>query len=147
MYSNKDYNRQEATSPLTAQKIASTITLNPININRGSNTTQILGIIKDINGNLVTGSHKIAVKLNGKTVGTYTVTNGTINTNITIPNTLKNTKYKITVKLGNTNGYYVVNATTTLTINNLNLLNIKYLFKLYFFFIIFLCDKQLSSDY
>ncbi len=125
VYSNKDYNRTETNSTLTTQKINTTITLQPTNTTRYSNTTPLTGIIKDTNGNLMVGTHKIAVKLNGKSIGTYTTTNGIINTNITIPNTLKNTNYTITVKIGDTNGYYQTNSTTTLKINNIKTLKQK----------------------
>ncbi len=125
VYANKDYTRTESIAQLTAQKIRSTMTLNQLTTIRGSNTTLLTGIIKDINGNLMTGTHKISVKINGKNSGTYTVTNGTINTNITIPNNLKNPNYTISVKIGDNNGYYGTNATTTLLISNPKLLKEK----------------------
>ncbi len=116
IYSNKDYNRVETTIPLTVEKTPTIMTLNTSYTTRGSNTTQIIGIIKDINGNNIIGTHKISVKLNGKSIGTYKLTNGIINTNITLPDTLRNTNYNITIKIGDTNAYKGTSAITTLII-------------------------------
>ncbi len=127
VYANKDYNRVETIASITAQKITSFISLNSTTTTRYSNSTLLTGTIKDANGNLMTGTHKINVKLNGKSIGTYKVTNGIINSNISIPNTLKHTNYQITVKIGDTNGYYSSNTTTTLTINNIKTIKQKVL--------------------
>ncbi len=108
----------EQTIEMTIEKPHTEISLNPTTTTRYSNTTILTGTIKFLHGNYIKGIEKINIRINGKNLGNYNAINGIINNNITIPNTLKNTKYILTIKLGNNNQYYGTITNTTLTINN-----------------------------
>ncbi len=124
VYANPDYYRAETKTPLVANKIGTYFDMNTSMASRGSNTTLISGTIKDNNGNLVLGTRKISIKISGKTLRNSTsgtvfyVTNGKINTNVTIPSTLKNTQYTITLITGTTNGYKTSTGNTILKYNS-----------------------------
>ncbi len=110
---------KQATSTASLSKIK--ITVNPIITTTGSTVT-INGNITNNQGNLISGSNKIAIKINNKTIATniYSV-NGIINTKITIPNNYAAGAYTLTVVTGDTTTYYASKSNSLLMlINNTN---------------------------
>ncbi len=100
VYSDPAYYRAEAKAPIMVEKTNTKITVDTVTGIPGQNVT-VTGIIKDIHGNIVQGTNRISIKLNGKTIlSNVTVTNGIINENITIPDGLKQNTYNITIVTG-----------------------------------------------
>ncbi len=122
VFGNSAYNRADASTTLTVQKTNTTITVNPAT-GVSNATTTISGVIKDINGNNVVGTKKVAVKINGvtlkdaagKVVYVY-AQNGTINANVTLPN-LKVGTHNLTFVTGDNSAYYGSTGVGTLVIN------------------------------
>jgi hypothetical protein len=117
VYSNKDYNRAENTTKQFVNKTEITITASAIATKTTGNNLTITGTIKDILGNNVKGTNKIAIKINGVTVKDtnndiqfYYIKNGNIN--LTINNTLSQNIQTISIVTGERLGYFSTRTTT-----------------------------------
>ncbi len=116
IYGSNAYNKAETTTSLTTIKVETVAILNPISMTRGDTTMLLTGTVRDENGNIPVGTTKISVKLGGITIAHISVTKGTINNNITLPYTLSNTYYTISITTATNYGYTGTTAKTTLTI-------------------------------
>ncbi|MDO5851258.1 MAG: Ig-like domain repeat protein [Methanobacteriaceae archaeon] len=110
---NNKYLESQKNSILKVTKGSVYISFPNITVNTES-TTKITATIKDNNGKLVT-TGKVVFKLNGKTLGTATVTNGVASINYKVPNVVKT--YLLTVKYAENNNYLTNSANATLTTN------------------------------
>jgi hypothetical protein len=115
VYSDSYYNRTEANCSFSTTKMNTSMNLNSITTTAGSTVT-VSGVVKDIYNNNIVGKTKVAIKINGLTIGTAYVINGTLKTNITIPSTYKARNYTLSVVMGTTNAYITCTGTTILTI-------------------------------
>lgn len=118
---NGSYVRSQANTSFNITRATTRINLNPVRLTKTS--PQLTGTITDTNNNTVTGTNKIAVKIDGKTIKgsdgkntIYMVEDGKIN--ITLPvNPEKYTKdtYTIEVVTGQRNSYTGAKTTTQMT--------------------------------
>ncbi len=116
VYGDNSYYRSEGSTIQSVNKTDVIISLNPISGTSGENVT-VTGLIKDIHGNIVNGTSKIAIKVDGKTIVTnVTVSNGKINITIILPKTNSST-YNITVVTGERLAYY--SSRTTEIVKNM----------------------------
>jgi len=115
VYGRNDYYKSSTgtgTLKLTA-KVNPKVVINTTSATSGQSKT-LITTITDASGNLVNGG-KVAFKINGKTIGTATVSKGVAKLNYTIPSSW-NGDYKITVVYGGYSKYNSNTETATLTV-------------------------------
>ena len=114
VFGNDSYNRAENNTVLTVTRVKATIENITLSAYSGEkillNTT-----LFDENGKILSGTNKIAVKINGKTVKTFNSTNGTICEEIEIPS-LKAGEAVLTIIVGENSKYEEARANSTITI-------------------------------
>ncbi|MDO5851479.1 MAG: Ig-like domain-containing protein [Methanobacteriaceae archaeon] len=116
-YISNIYERAEAKNILTITKINTHINTNPIMATKGTQTT-INATILNENNIPVTGTTKISIKFNGKTITTMNVTNGIINYNYTIPTNYNKGYYNLTIIAGENSRYNTSKINSTIIVNN-----------------------------
>jgi len=119
---NNTYTRSQTENSFNITKTTTNIQLNPATTTQNNKTT-LTGTITDNHGNKITGTNKIAIKIDGKTLKNnkgktqyHNIKNGQINITINTQN-YKKGKHTIEVVTGERNTYTGARNTTTLTIN------------------------------
>ncbi|OED30485.1 hypothetical protein [Methanosphaera sp. WGK6] len=115
VFANSSYNRCEAKKVLEIQKTNINFTLKNITANSGE-TIEFNEIVTDENGNILYGTNKVAIKINGKTIAHTTIVDGVLKTNITLPSQLRSGENNLTIIIGENNRYTSSISTSTLNI-------------------------------
>ena len=109
-----NYDRIETNTTFTVEKQNTQVILNPQHVKR-SNKTQITAQIIDETGNFVTGTTKVAIKLNNKTIAHTTASNGILNTTLDL-SIYKQSYFDLTIVAGENNLYNSSKSTNALII-------------------------------
>ena len=118
VFSKSGYARIENTTYLRINKQsykAFTLTYNA----SSEEVIRIKQTLKDKNGNIIYGNTKVAIKLGDRTVKTLTVTNGQLDTTVTVPYLPPGTN-KFIITLGNNYRYNSVRVNNTINIHKQN---------------------------
>ncbi|RAP54338.1 MAG: hypothetical protein BZ137_02740, partial [Methanosphaera sp. rholeuAM130] len=118
VFSKAGYDRAENSTTMTVNKVdyvMDSITFDAcsekvITINR---------TIKDSNGNIVSGNNKVAIKINGKTILSTTVTDGVLFAKVQLPY-LPSGKLNLSIYLGENFRYNFKQISSTITIHKQN---------------------------
>lgn len=100
---------------LTVNKNYKEIQTSNITANPGETIT-IRAKLVDKTGKMVTVPTKINIKIGGHTITDYNITDGNIEYNYTIPNTITPGNYDMLIQAGETSGYYHATTTNTLKV-------------------------------
>jgi len=118
VFSKSGYARIENTTYIRINKQsykAFTLTYNA----SSEEVIRIKQTLKDKNGNIIYGNTKVAIKLGDRTVKTLTVTNGQLDTTVTVPYLPPGTN-KFIITLGNNYRYNSVRVNNTINIHKQN---------------------------
>lgn len=118
LYGTNDYySGARGTGTLKVKyKVNSEVTINTDSANTGQSTL-LIATIKDSSGNSISGG-KVVFKINGKSIGTVTVSNGKAQLTYTIPSNWSAKKYNISVIYGGHGIYRSARNTSTIKISS-----------------------------
>ena len=121
VYSSRDYQRVELSTPMTIVKYTTHIDVNPLYTS--SDIIRLTAQVVDQNNHALNKQTTMCIKINGKSY-TFNTTNGTIN--YTINQTLKDGYYNMTIISGE-NGKYLASSVKTLLVKSDKLIKTNYI--------------------
>ncbi|MBR3213705.1 MAG: hypothetical protein IKF79_04220, partial [Methanosphaera sp.] len=121
VYSSRDYQRVELSTPMTIVKYTTHIDVNPLYTS--SDIIRLTAQVVDQNNHALNKQTTMCIKINGKSY-TFNTTNGTIN--YTINQTLKDGYYNMTIISGE-NGKYLASSVKTLLVKSDKIIKTNYI--------------------